>query len=313
MRRAVLVFNGASGTHLANGRKAAREASAALLREAGMEVETLHGPLGKQIRHSLHAEADCVVVDGGDGTIRAVIAAHVNAVREGGGEPKPIGLLPGGTMNLLAQDYRVPLDRTEAAHIAATGVARPVDVGIVTTRRGREDVFLHTCLTGMPVRIGMHRERWRGKMPFGGQLFLALHALSTARRDPSVTVRLAAGEALSGRSFAVVVGELGERLMPVPSRATLQGGCLTVIALAADSGMDLMRLALRGITDTLEADPDAKVSITQEAELEGVRRRMHVMLDGEGLLLATPIRLSVRRDAIGILSSPEAVNGGEDG
>ena len=117
MPSAALIFNAHSGRHLDSGDALAE--TAATLERRGITVVPMHGDLAEQIAESRSADTDIVVVSGGDGTIRATIEAH-----RGG---RPIGILPAGTMNLLALDFGIPEDLGEAAAVIASGTTRHVD------------------------------------------------------------------------------------------------------------------------------------------------------------------------------------------
>jgi YegS/Rv2252/BmrU family lipid kinase len=67
-----------------------------------------------------------LVVLGGDGSMHAVAGAldRLGRLREAG----PVGVVPLGTGNDLARTLGVPLDLTEAAHVALGGIARTADV-----------------------------------------------------------------------------------------------------------------------------------------------------------------------------------------
>ncbi len=169
----------------------------------------MSGDFAAQLKQSKEHEADIIVVSGGDGTIRATIEAHRGCGR-------PIGIIPAGTMNLLAYDFGVPEDIDAAAELIASGTKRDVDYGCVGGR-----VFLHTLFTGLPVRIGVHREARRGHMRLVDRIWLFAHALTTLPRDPKMTLTATTtqGEVkLDSQSFAVLVGTIGEQMLPRPRR-----------------------------------------------------------------------------------------------
>lgn len=295
MPSAILIFNHASGSHLESSDHARRDTVRAL-REAGVEARVLEGTVAEQIRASLAAQEDLVVIAGGDGTIRATIEAHQ-------GRGRPFGIIPGGTMNLLAADCEIPTDRDEAARVIAAGHVRPVDYGLADGH-----LFLHTAFTGLPVRIGVHREHRRGRMRLLDRVWLAAHAVATLARDPIMEMTAVTQDGgtvtVRSKSFVVIVGTIEPQLLPRPHRDSVTGGRLTVFSIHPESGIDVARLLLRGAVGDLAGDPDVDKLIVREAAIRGPRRRLHAMLDGEDTLVASPCRVEVVTGQVSVLAPP---------
>lgn len=103
---------------------------AGLCRERGLPeplvlATTEQDPGTGMALEALHRNASVVLAAGGDGTVRAVVQGLA-------GSDVPLGVVPGGTGNLLARNLDLPDDAETAVRAALDGPRRRVDVGVLT-------------------------------------------------------------------------------------------------------------------------------------------------------------------------------------
>ncbi|HEX2781265.1 MAG TPA: diacylglycerol kinase family protein, partial [Gemmatimonadaceae bacterium] len=126
MRRVLLVANPAS-------RRGARLRRAALkaFAESGIlcdEMLTKHPGHGGEVAAELAPKYDAVFTLGGDGTAMEVIGALAHTGH-------PVGVLPGGTGNLLARALGTPLLMRRAVRALLRGEVQRVDLGVLDDGR----------------------------------------------------------------------------------------------------------------------------------------------------------------------------------
>lgn len=98
-----------------------------------------------QTKQALEQGADLVCALGGDGTVRVVASALV-------GEGVPLGILPGGTGNLLARQLEMDLDSIdEALAVVIEGEDMTIDVGELELQRpgGQEETHHFLVMAGV--------------------------------------------------------------------------------------------------------------------------------------------------------------------
>jgi len=207
---------------------------------------TAKDPGTGQARQAVLDGATLVCPLGGDGTVRAVAAALV-------GTETPMGLLPGGTGNLLARNLNLPVDSIESAlKVALTGQNKRVDVGRLTLDASGEDehpdehIFLVMAGLGFDAAI-MADAPERLKKTVGPLAYTFSAAKNL--RGPQFKVRITIDQEpeFSRRTRSVVIGNCGKLtgglvLMP---EAELDDGWLDVVTLSPSGLMGWAAVAAR--------------------------------------------------------------------
>jgi diacylglycerol kinase family enzyme len=259
--------------------------------------DTGHG----QTLEALEAGVDLICPLGGDGTVREVAQVVV-------GSGVPVGLLPGGTGNLLARTLALPIDDLDAAlRVALTGSVRRVDVGRVAfdasgeDERPRERVFL--VMAGLGFDAAMMEgapERLKAKV---GWLAYAVSGLRNLR-GPDVRVRVTVDDEPSFRRRVrtVLVGNSGTLtggivLMP---EAEVDDGWLDAVAMSPKGVLGWAGVAARVLTRggharvehlrcrRLEVLTDRPQQAQLDGDTVGLVRAMRVRVDPGALLVQMP-------------------------
>lgn len=242
---------------------------------------TADDPGRGQTRQALDDGATLVCALGGDGTVRAVAS-------ELAGGDVPLGLLPGGTGNLLARNLHNPVDSIpDAFTVALTGRTDRIDVGRVAIDDREPEVFL--VMAG----LGLDAETMAGTSEdVKAKVGWVAYGLTGIRK-------------LVGDGFDATVTVDGQRRRHRQVRNLMVGNCGMVQgdfeifpdARVDDGGLDLMVLAPDGLVGWVRA----------LARLVAQRRRGHGDLQhGSGhdieVAVRRPVEAEVDGDAVGAAS-----------
>jgi diacylglycerol kinase family enzyme len=294
-------MNGRAGALLGQGESA--DALEALLRGAADEIVVIppdSGTLPDRLAQARAGGAECVVVAGGDGTIAC--AAQILA-----GSGIALGLIPGGTMNLLARDLKIdPADRAGATRLIGEGRARPIDVGEVVGAGDMPHLFLCASMLGTPARLSRHREsgRQHGNGPRAWAKFAQAAARALHRNRSMRLVLRCNGQVLKRRtpSLTITVNALDDSSGRLFGRAALDGGELVLYLVPRGSVLAQLGLLLRAaLTGRLRA-PDIEIIRTTALEIDGPVTAFHVLVDGEMRLLKPPLRYAIRAGALHVIA-----------
>ncbi len=241
------------------------------------------------------ATGDELVIAGGDGTIAC--AAQMLA----GSSGPALGILPSGTMNLLARDLRMPVGDPQAAVRALIhGKVRAIDVGDVDGH-----VFTCASMLGTPVRLGRQREAGRrGGGGWRSWLNLARAGVRAWRRNRALRLTLICnGRRLKVRSpsVTITVNALDDATGRRFGRSCLDGGELCVYIVRHTTPWRLLRVLAHALTAGTLRDPGITMLRTQALTIESRTRALHVLVDGEMRLLEPPLRYAVRPGALRVI------------
>jgi YegS/Rv2252/BmrU family lipid kinase len=244
MPRALIINN----PYSRGGRSSTIRLVVATLAEAGWAVDAVEAHEPAEIAgHAGAAVADgigLVVAVGGDGTIIAAAAPLV-------GTDVSLGIVPGGTGNLLAGNLGIPRRAASAARVLAAGHTRRIDLGTVEIA-GVSRYFAVACGIGFDARViaATHpagKRRW-GKIAYFGT---AVALGSRLRNVPHVIeidgrrMQVEAAEVIVANLGEMVPGLLQPRLPILPD-----DGLLDVIVLTVQGPVQ----GLLGVWETLTHD-----------------------------------------------------------
>jgi diacylglycerol kinase (ATP) len=143
--RVLLIFNPAAAKTDAKVLRAVSGIFAAQGWEVDVANTTWPGHAKELARSGADDGVDVIAVYGGDGTTMQAMAGIV-------GRGVPVGLIPGGTGNLLAKNLRLPLNPHAAARVVAGGKPHPIDLGLLYRDDG-DRYFSVACGAGVDAEM----------------------------------------------------------------------------------------------------------------------------------------------------------------
>jgi diacylglycerol kinase family enzyme len=261
---------------------------------------TAEDPGEGQAKQALTEGARLVCPLGGDGTVRSVASAMV-------GSGIPMGLLPGGTGNLLARNLKLPVDDLEAALVVAiTGRDSGIDVGEVAWDGDAPAVFL--VMAGMGLDAEMMAGVDEGLKRTVGWLAYALSgAKALFRLGFAVRVRADTERAVSQHARAVVVGNCGElagglQLMP---DAAIDDGLLDTVLASPNSIAGWLALGLNFISARRRGHPSLVHLVSERVDV-ATREPVEAQLDGDAVGRRRRMTCTVRARALIVRLPAEA-------
>ncbi len=181
--------------------------------QPGVQVEVVetreNRGAGEQARDGIAQGFDRIVVCGGDGTV-------FDAIQGMAGSQVPLGIIPFGTGNVLAQNLRIPKHPVAAARWILAALPRSIPLGKVThcTQGGQQSwFFAMTAGMGAHAALMTEAQRFKKKMAGPAAYFAAgLQLLFHHPLEPfHLTITLTSGDVIERNvceAIAVRVAEL---------------------------------------------------------------------------------------------------------
>ncbi|CAN5128827.1 diacylglycerol kinase family protein [soil metagenome] len=243
-------------------------------------------------------DSEIIVAGGGDGTLALV----ANAVFKAG---KTFGILPLGTLNHFSKDIGIPQDIPAAVAVIARGHTQHVDLGEVNGR-----IFINNSSIGLYPRIVRHREAQQERLGRGKWYAALLGAVRVFRRSPFYRVRFSLGgqSFLRKVPFVFVGNNLYEMdLYNIGSRQNLDRGVLGVYFLHRGGRWGVLELLFRTLIGRLKQWRDFEEIDTEAITIKTRKKEILVALDGEVVLMETPLEYRIVPKSLKIIT-PEPVS-----
>jgi YegS/Rv2252/BmrU family lipid kinase len=251
------------------------------LRGAGWEAEVLAtagpGDARRLAEYGVAEGVDVIAVYGGDGTTMQAAAALV-------GTDIPLGVIPGGTGNLLAGNLRIPASPARAARALVSARPKLFDLGRMERPDGPQ-YFAVACGAGYDARVmaatlSEQKRRWG----------MAAYVATTLRLIPDLRSALHAitidGVQYEADASMVLVANCGEVIPPFVKLGpgiTPDDGMLDVVVMRANS----FSQSVRAVWDLLRVAPSTLGAGAYVGHARGREIRVEtdpvqpVQLDGE--------------------------------
>jgi YegS/Rv2252/BmrU family lipid kinase len=225
-------------------------------------------------RKGAEGGVDRVVVYGGDGTTMQVVKGLMHS-------DVPVALVPGGTGNLLAGNLRLPRQPGTAARVAAQGVPRPIDIGVMARNDG-DHYFAVACGAGFDAELmGATTEEAKRRWRMGAYVAQVWESLSDIQVvEHRITVD---GEAFEAEAVMVLVANCGEIVPPflrLREGIAPDDGVFDVVVVNASTVVEGVDIVWRMLTGRVESNHRVRFASGKVVTVETATPRP-VELDGE--------------------------------
>jgi diacylglycerol kinase (ATP) len=235
-----------------------------------------------------------VIAMGGDGTIEAVMRGMI------GGKAR-LGIVPTGTENNIAKSLGIPKDLREACDLIASDNTLRLDLGQLTTRKGKKFVFFEMATIGLSAAVYPDAN----KAASGKLSSIKATAMTFIHQEtrPTVYLTLDDESKIEVETMLVMVSNtpiFGKNFLVAPE-ASLQDGLLDISVYPDFGKIELLRYYAAVMDGGYSGD--GKVQHYQARKIKiKTSPKLDVMADGVELGRGT-IEVKVRPGALRVITA----------
>ena len=225
---------------------------------------------------------ELIVAAGGDGTVNEVLNGLGDIPQ--GFENVRFGLLPLGTINVLARELKIPLKLEAAWDVLQSGQERRIDLPCAAFQLGNKRVqryFIQLAGAGLDARA-IELTDWRWKKAAGPLAYVLAGLKALREKKPAITLQVN-GLTVRGELILIGNGKLYGGSFNIFPKARLDDGRLDLCVLARAGFKNLLRFApsvlltgevperlvQRFTADTFELSADQPAALELDGEWAG--------------------------------------------
>jgi YegS/Rv2252/BmrU family lipid kinase len=275
-----------------------------LLDAHGITVDSIAttrpGHAGEIARRAVDRGADLILVAGGDGTINEAVNGMVHS-------DVPLGILPAGTANVLANELGIGKSMECAAEDLVRSTRERVALGLISsdTASGRPDLRRHFLLmagAGLDADIVHHLDQ-RMKQAFGKVAYWIGGFSKVGRRIPEFTVQAGGREYRASFALLSRVRNYGGDLEIAPTISLLDDE-FEMVLFEGESSLGFLKYMLAIVVRQQQTMRGITILRTRQAEFSASKdSKIHLQVDGEYAGLA-PARVELVPNALTLLVPP---------
>lgn len=297
-----IVINAASGTAKREGPERLAELIRGAVNKSRSENADIRVVPPDQLPQALQETTTSheeVWVGGGDGTLRS--AAELIMRRKG-----ILGVLPLGTMNLLARDLSIPLEIERAVESIARAPVDAIDVGQIN-----DGIFLNKSALGLYPEMIIDRERRRrlmGLEKWPAMMKAAWRALRRHRQLEITVDYRGVRRQIVSPALIVAVGPYEFRAGRLFGRTDLQSGELSLYVSHERTTLGSAGQLAKLFLGTLQDDAELETIRAERITIDFPRPKP-IANDGEVDMLSGPIHYAVAPRALKVRRPGEGTEG----